>query len=188
MRKNTELSIQDMVTEVTNEIKELGLSEEILGFKTNQDKVLYYLNYIHTPNVFRGILELPNYYFIKLANLLCNTTERINIFKDKFYDADGNIAQQFRQYRRYILDNRENVDEYLGVMDKMIKGECWSALHMTLEELWLEPIEQYIFDRIQNMIHNGCLDANDIYYWYQSGRNGKSIATQSTQYIKSLHK
>jgi len=185
MKENTKLSAQEMVAEVNRFIFELGLNDEILGLKNN--KVLYYYNYIYPQNVFKGILELHSYYFIKLANLLCNTTERLKVFYEKFYDADGNIAQQFRKYRRYILDSRGSTDEYLGVMDKMIKYECHSALHMTLQELFLEPIEQHIFDRILGLIHIG-LDASDIYGFYLQKRNLKSLVCYNISYIKQLSK
>jgi hypothetical protein len=185
MKEDTSLSSQEMVKRTNQYLEEVGLDDEILGMETSQDKVLYYYNYIDKNNIFKGILVLPSYYYIKLSNLLCNTTERLNLFYDKFYDADGNVAEQFRLYRRYLLDNREKTEEYLGIMDKMIKGECWSALFMTLQELFLEPFEKWIFDRLVDMIHNG-LTAEDIYKLFLQRRNVKSIITYSIPYIKQL--
>jgi hypothetical protein len=187
MRINTNLTQEQMIKEVNDYLMQIGLDETILGLKTNQDKVLYYHNYLNSSNTYGGVLEFSNLYYIKLANLLCNTTERIKLFQEKFYDADGNVAQQFRQFRRYLLDSRTNTEEYLNVIDKMIKGQCFEQLHMTLEELFLEPIPQNIFDRIIEMIHSG-LCADDIYFFYTTKRNVKSLVTYDISYIKSLQK
>lgn len=177
MKEDTGLSNQEMVKEVDNYIEKLGLSDEILGLKTIQDKVLYYYNYIYPKNIFKGVVKLHSCYFIKLANLLCNTAERLREFQNKFYNPDGNIAEQFRQYRRYLLDTRENTDEFLGVMQKMIKGECFAELYGVIEELFFEPFEKWIYNEIVEMIHNDCLSAEDMYQWYKSGKNIKAIIT-----------
>jgi hypothetical protein len=177
MKEKRNLTTKEMVVEVDIFIKQLGLNKEILGLKNIQDDLLYYHNYINSENIFRGIIEIPNYYFVKLANLLCNTTERLNVFYEKFYSPDGNIAQQFRKYRRYLLDTRENTDEFLGVMDKMIKYQLFDQLYGVLKELYLEPFEKHIFDRIVDLIHSQHLTANDIYEWFRRGKNIKAIVT-----------
>jgi hypothetical protein len=171
------LTVNKMVKEVDNFINELGFVGEYLEVKTNQDKVLFYYNYIDKNNLFKGILEFPSHYYIRLANLLCNTTERMKEFQEKIYDADGNFAEQFRKYRRYLLDSRgKDVESLYEVLKIVIDNRCWSNLHSVLMELFLEPFDEWICDRIVDMIHNG-LNASDIYNWYKSGKNIKAIIT-----------
>jgi hypothetical protein len=185
MNENKELTSQEMVKRTNQYIEEIGLDDEILGLETTQDKVLYYQNYIDPTNIFKGVLVLPNYYYIKLANLLCNTTERLKLFYDKFYDAEGNLTEQFREFRRYLLDNRENTEEYLGVMQKMIKCQLYDELYVVLKELWLEPFDKWIFDKMVDMIHKG-LTAQHIYSWFTLGKNIKSLITYPMNTIRLM--
>jgi hypothetical protein len=189
MKRNANLVYKEMMLEVNKFINEMGLDCEILGLKTNQDKMLYYWNYIDQKNVFKGILELPNIYFIKLANLLCNTTERMIEFQEKFYNPDGNVANQLREYRRYLLDIRDdNAMSLYKVLKIVIDNRCWSNLDTVLMELYLEPIDKWICDEIIDLIHNENLTAEDIYLWYKRGKNVKSLISFDIDYIKLSNK
>lgn len=187
MRKNT-LTIKEMATEVDKVILEMGLSSDILGLKTNQDKVLYFRNYLDIQNCLNGIVELPNHYYIRLANLLCNTKERVNLFHEKFYDADENVTEQFRKFRRYLLDNRSEQDKqnFLKLIQEQIVNEDWDNLYYNLKQMFLEPFDEWIFDSIKEMIKNG-IDSIDINEWFQRRKNIKSIICFRIEDIKVLN-
>jgi hypothetical protein len=186
MRFNTNLTQKQMVKMVDNFLVEIGVPNELLGLKTNADKVLYYWNHLNPDNLFRGILELPNEYYIQLANLLCNTTERMKLFREKFYYSDGDISKQLRQFRRHLLDSRGKDNEAVfQSLQIVINNECWEALHTILQELFLEPISDDIFNRIVDLIHKG-LNANDLYVWMKEDRNIKSLVTFNLSYIHSI--
>lgn len=186
MRINTNLTQKEMVRMVDNFLVELGVPSEMLGLKSNSNKVLYYYNHLNPDNLFRGILEIPNEYYIKLANLLCNTTERMRLFREKFYNPDGNLTQQLRLYRRYLLDSRGKDNEAVfQSLQIVINNECFEALHTILEELFLEPISEDIFNRIVDLIHKG-LNADDLYQWMKEDRNIKSLVTFNLSYIYTI--
>lgn len=176
--KNTILTTKQMLKEVNKFVKDLGLSDEILGLKTKEDKELYYYNYISPENNFRGLWELPNYYFIKLANLLCNSEERFKEFSERFYNINKKLSDQLRKYRRYLLDNRNEQDnqEFLRLIQEQIHNKDYEKLYDVLRELFLEPFDSWIMDRIIEKIEED-LDAEYIYDWYLKSKNIKSIIT-----------
>lgn len=187
--KVLEKKVGQIVKEVDKYVEEMGLTD-LVQFKTTKEKELYYWNYIDDSgkNIFKGVIELPSVYYIKLANLLCNSLERLQQFREDFYDADGNVSDQLRQFRRHLLDTRKDLQRYLEKIKYYIDNERWQNLHMELENFFLEPVEHWIIEKIVEMITNDGLTVEDIYQWQLQNYNLKAITTFDTNYVKELTK
>lgn len=194
MRKtNSTNTNNQMVQEADNFIAELGLSDEILGLRTKQDKILYYHNYIDPKNMFRGVLEFHNPYFIRLSNFLCNDEKRLiefgNFYKENI-DKDvldvGNNARCMWSYRCHVISNRTSQEEQLvkSTIINSIDNKDWTGLHDALQELFLNVIDIGVLNRIIGMIENG-LTAEDLYKWYKLRKNLASITTFDIDYVKA---
>lgn len=124
--------------------------------------------------VFKG---LPNYYYAKLAILLCSEEKGFKEFINSFYDIND-VTGSLRNYRRFILDyrNEEYKQEYFKLIQDQIYSKNWNNLYITLKQLFLEPFDQWIMDRIVKKIELG-LDAENLYNWYILNKNIKSIIT-----------
>ena len=186
MKQKTELKNGEMIIAVNKFVKDLGLTDEILGLKTKNDKELYYYNYISPENNFRGLWELPNLYFIKLANLLCNTEERFKEFSERFYNVNKKLSDQLRKYRRYLIDSRDEQDnqEFLRLIQEQIHSKDWEQLYDILRELFLEPFDEWIMERIVKKNEEG-LASGDLFNWYIKGNNIKSIINFKLDFIKT---
>lgn len=183
------LSTKEIVSQVEECIKGYDLPCEVFGLETKEDKVLYYQNYLDENNIFRGIIELPSHYYIQLANLLCNTEERHDIFREKFYDAKqkcDNFAGQFMTFRQYLLDNRteQEMQKLYELIREQVHNKDWDSLYDSLKELSLDYFSEYIFEGIKNMLLNG-LTAEDIINWYIYDGNIKGIGTFKVEFVKS---
>lgn len=177
-----------LIQEVNNFITEMELNDEILGLKTKADKILYYHNYIDKENIFAGKVIFSSLYYIQLANYLCNTPGRLELFKEKIYDPmEENMGKQFRSFRRYLLDTRElNINAQL--LQEAIDTKDMNILHECLQELWLNPFHISWMDAFKEKINEG-LNGQDIINWYNRGSSGNalSILTFYVKYLKSFN-
>jgi hypothetical protein len=182
MRKLYTGTKKELLNNVENFIKELDLTPEILGLKTENDRIIYYYNYINENNIFKSLIEFPSVYFIRLANFLCKDEERLKEYLNKFHDREDS-RNSIMEYRRYLLKSRDNAYEFLKKLTQQIKTKQWNDLYETLQELFLEPFDDALMPNITEMVENG-LTAEDIYNWYKIEKNIISITTFFTEYIR----
>lgn len=128
--------------------------------------------------------EIPNYY-LKLSAILCDTKEKAEEFINHFYTPDD-VSGSLRKYRRFILDYRsEEANQFFSkLLQYQIFNKDWKNLYITIKELFLEPFDEWIMDKIVEKIQCGLI-AEDIYNWYLKNKNIKSIITFDIEYIKA---
>jgi hypothetical protein len=181
MRKTT----NEIINKVNQFIENMGLSDSILGLKNKDDKILYYYNYMdNIDNRFCSKVEFPNLYHLKLANMLCNTDEKYDYFMDTYYNED-NIVGSIENFKKYIKEQRTYEKDIIKNIDIAIKGADYILAWSLIQELYLEPLDEYFLNRFIEMVNSG-LTATDIYTWYKTKKRFLSIMTFDIKYIKSI--
>jgi hypothetical protein len=157
--------------------------------KTNNvnEVELNYYNNLDEHNRFKGIVEFPNVYCVKFANVLCQNEEMIKEYLTEYYNPEFEqyeVINSLQQFKKDIRDKRTDVSEYKDKIKTCIETENWQWLWMLLEDLFLEPLYKWQLESIVKLIHSNGVDDEIIMGLYNKNKKILSILTFDIKYIK----
>jgi hypothetical protein len=158
--------------------------------KTNNvnEVELSYFNDLDIHNRFNGLIKFPNVYCVKFANVLCQDEEMVQKYIKEYYNPEFEqyeVINSLQQFKRDLLSERKDVEEYREKMKNCIKTENHAYLWILLQNLFLEPLYKEQIDDIVGMIHSG-LNEDDIMKWYNKGKKILAMTTFRVEYIKGI--
>jgi hypothetical protein len=182
MRKEHNLTKKEIIAKVDEFVKKMGWSDERLGLKNADTKILYYYNFIDERNALKGFIELSSQYFIRLINFLCKGEEKLKEYIDNFYDSED-LTFGITKFKKHIESTR-NLTINGETLQKQIDSNKWEEFWEDLQQLFLDPTDIYWLSSFKERIAEG-LTGIDIFKWYQKkgGRLG-SIITFPVNYVK----
>lgn len=189
MRKTTCSNEGEIGKSIRSFIKSKDI-ENTLGLMNTSEKVLYYLNNMDENNRFRGVIEFPSIYCVRLANILCKDKDMVQKYKDKYYSVDYRqyeVIDSLHKLKKDIINQRIKIDESrdMAMIEIAIEnGDC-ELLRSSLQELFLEYLETEQVENIFIMIHNG-INICDIMKWYRKGKKILAMTTFGVEYIKGI--
>lgn len=173
---------KEINSEVNQFIESMGLNEKELKLRNNDDRLLYYHNYINLKcNKFCQKIEFPNLYHLILANMLCHSDENYEEFMNTYYDED-NIVSSIDAYKKYIKSTRQNERDIIKKLNLAIVNKEWASLWLMIQELFIEPVDEYHMNKIISMVESG-INAQDIYAWYKSGNRFIAMLSMNVEYL-----
>jgi len=176
-----------LVQEVDKFVEDNGIPPGLLKFKTEQDYLLYFKNYMDEANRFKGKITIDSIYYIDLINYLVDTDEKEAEFL-KLNRKEGNINLSISRYRMYLRKNRI-IDINEKLLQECIDTKDWIMFSEKMQELWLEPMHISSLDSFKNAIMQG-LTGQDIMSYYKKYPNKRmtSILTLNLDYLRKLSK
>jgi hypothetical protein len=183
MKKENNLTKKDIIARVDEFVKKMGLSDERLGFKNADTKILYYYNFIDERNALKGIIELSSQYFIKLINFLCEGEEKLKEYMVNFYDSED-FTFGIMDFKKHIKDTR-NLTISGETLQEQINNNKWQEFWEDLQQLFLDPTDIYYLSSFKERIAEG-LTGKDIFQWYlKKGGRLLNITTFPVEYVKT---
>jgi hypothetical protein len=154
----------------------------------NEQRELDYYNH-EEHNRFRGLVEFPTVYCIKLANVLCKDEEMVQRYMNEYYSTEleqWEVINSLKKYKTDILNERIiDIDEYRDKIKSCIKIANWSLLWVVLQDLFLEYLAKEQIDSIVELIHKS-INEEDIINWYEKGKKILAITTFGVDYIQGI--
>jgi hypothetical protein len=160
--------------------------------KTNNvnEVELNYYNNLDEHNRFKGIVEFPNVYCVKFANVLCQNEEMIKEYLTEYYNPEFEqyeVINSLQYLKRNIKSKRIiDINEYKNKIKGCIKIANWSLLWVLLQDLFLEPLAKEQLESIVELIHSNDVDEDDIMKWYEKGKKILAMTTFRVEYIKCI--
>jgi hypothetical protein len=158
--------------------------------KTNNvnEVELSYFNCEDNHNRFKGLVKFPNVYCVKFSNVLCQDEEMVQKYIKEYYNPEFEqyeVINSLQQFKRDLLNERKDVEEYREKIKSCIKTENYAYLWVLLQNLFLETLYKWQLESVVGLIHSG-VDEDDILKWYKKGKKILAMTTFRVEYIKGI--
>lgn len=115
--------------------------------------------------------NIKSVYLREWLNLLCNTKPRYEKFIDQFMD-DGNMFHSACSYQKYLREEEgRGKDIKLDEIENALSNGDITKLNVMLQELFIEPIDNYEIDYLIDLIEREELKVSDIYDFHKSDKD-----------------